>query len=75
MIAILTNSPSPRAYWGMLKKRAKEEEGFDEVLLHIKQLRLKSADGRFRLTDTANRQALLRLIQSVPSPRAEPFRL
>ncbi len=74
MIAILTDSKSPRVYWAKLKGRAKSE-GFDEALAHIEPLRLKSPDGRIRLTDTANRQTLLRLIQSIPSPRAEPFRL
>lgn len=58
----------------MLKARAKSE-GFDETLAQIEPLKLKSPDGRFRLTDTANRQTLLRLIQSIPSPKAEPFRL
>lgn len=57
----------------MLKARLRSDEGFDKS--QIEQLRLKSPDNRFRLTDTANRQTLLRLIQSVPSPRAEPFRL
>lgn len=60
--------------WSQLKERAKSE-GFQESLASIEPLKLKSPDGRFRLTDTANRQTLLRLIQSVPSPRAEPFRL
>ncbi|GAC1346489.1 MAG: BRO family protein [Ktedonobacteraceae bacterium] len=74
VIAFLTNSKQPRAYWGMLKGRAKTE-GFDEALVQIEPLKLKSPDGRFRLTDTANRQTLLRIIQSIPSPKAEPFRL
>src|SRR5207248_2536566 len=75
VIAILTDSPQPRVYWSQLKERAKKEEGFDEALVQIEQLKLKSPDGKFRLTDTANRQTLLRIIQSVPSPRAEPFKL
>jgi hypothetical protein len=75
VISILSDSKQPRAYWGMLKNRAKAEEGFDEALARIEQLKLKSPDGRFRLTDTANRETLLRIIQSIPSPRAEPFRL
>ena len=75
VIAILTDSPSPRPYWAMLKKRAKDVEGFDEALVQIEQLPLKAADGKFRNTDTANRQTLLRIIQSIPSSRAEPFRL
>ncbi len=75
IIALLTDSPNPRQYWSTLKARAKAEEGFDEALVHVEQLRLQSQDHRFRLTDTANRQTLLRIIQSIPSPRAEPFRL
>lgn len=74
VIAILTDSPAPRQYWSMIKTRAKTE-GFDEALVQIEQLRLQSHDNRFRLTDTANRQTPLRIIQSIPSPRAEPFRL
>ena len=73
VIAVLTDSPNPRNYWSMLKARLRGEEGFDES--QIEQLKLKSPDNRFRLTDTATRQTLLRIIQSVPSPRAEPFRL
>jgi DNA-damage-inducible protein D len=75
VIAILTDSRQPSTYWGMLKARAKSE-GLDEALIQIEQLKLKSAtDGRFRFTDTANRQTLLRIMQSIPSPKAEPFRL
>ena len=74
VIDALTDSAEPRKYWVALKNRAKSE-GFDEALAKIEQLRLKSPDGRFRLTDTSNRETLLRIIQSIPSPRAEPFRL
>lgn len=74
VIAILTNSPQPRVYWSQLKERVKAE-GFNSSLAQIEPLKLKSADNRFRHTDTANRQTLLRLIQSIPSPGAEPFRL
>src|SRR5205823_8966588 len=74
VIAVLTESSNPRNYWNMLKARAKNE-GFDEALADLAPLKLKSADNRFRLTETANRATLLRIIQSVPSPRAEPFRL
>ena len=74
VIEILTDSPAPRQYWSTLKARAKTE-GFDEAIAQIEQLHLQSPDNRFRLTDTANRQTLLRLIQSIPSPQAEPFRL
>jgi DNA-damage-inducible protein D len=74
VIAILTDSTNPRVYWSKLKERA-TSEGFEETLSQVEPLKLKSPDGRFRQTDTANRQTLLRLIQSIPSPRAEPFRL
>jgi DNA-damage-inducible protein D len=75
VIAVLVpDSLDPSSYWRTLKRRLKEEEGFDETAAQIIQYRLKSKDGKFRLTDTANRQTLLRLIQSVPSPRAEPVR-
>lgn len=74
VIAILTDSANPRNYWTILKKRL-EEEGFDEESFHIEQLKLQAQDKRFRLTDTANQQTILRLIQSVPSPKAEPFKV
>ncbi len=74
VIAVLTDSTNPRVYWAKLKERA-TSEGFDKTLNQVEPLKLKSPDGRFRQTDTANRQTLLRLIQSIPSPRAEPFRV
>ncbi len=67
VIVILTDSANPRVYWGKLKERAKSE-GFDEALAKIEQLKLKSSDGRFRMTDTANRETLLRIIQSIHRP-------
>jgi len=73
VIIFLTETKNPQSYWSVLKTRMKAE-GFDETL-HIEQLRLQAADNRFRLTDTMNRQAVLRLIQSVPSPKVEPLRL
>jgi len=74
LIGVLTNAPEPRKYWNQIKARA-STEGFEITLKEIVQLRIKSPDGRFRLTDTANRQTILRIIQSIPSPRAEPVRL
>jgi len=73
VIAVLTDSSNPRNYWTVLKKRL-GEEGFDEAFSQVEQLKLQSQDNRFRLTDTANRQTILRIIQSVPSPKAEPFK-
>src|SRR5690349_20975162 len=63
VITFLTESKQPRQYWANLKKRV-TTEGFDETLAQIETLRLKSADGKLRETDTANRQTLLRLIPS-----------
>lgn len=74
MIAFLTETTNAPSYWSVLKQRLKETEGFDEQV-HVEQLKLQAADHRFRLTDTMNRQAVLRLLQSVPSPKAEPFRV
>lgn len=74
VVAVLAESTNPQNYWSSLKRRLKAE-GIDEALIQIEPFKLKSSDGRFRLTDTANRQTLLRLVQSIPSPKAEPFRL
>lgn len=74
LIEVLTNSPQPRTYWNKVKARA-NSEGFEETLKQIIQLRLKSADGKLRLTDTATRLTILRIIQAIPSPMAEPVRL
>jgi len=72
VIAFLTGTENPQSYWAVLKNRMKAE-GYDEAL-RIEQLRLQAVDNRFRLTDTMNRQAILRLVQSIPSPRVEPLR-
>lgn len=74
VLAVLTESTNPRTYWAVLKTRL-DSEGAATTLEAIAQLKLQAADNRFRLTDTANRATLLRIIQSVPSPRAEPFRM
>jgi DNA-damage-inducible protein D len=73
VIAFLTGTKNPQSYWAVLKNRLKNE-GFDATL-QVEQLRLQAADNRFRLTDTMNRQAILRLLQSIPSPQVEPLRL
>jgi DNA-damage-inducible protein D len=74
VISVLVDTPSANNYWFMMKRQVKTE-GFDQTLNQIEQLRLKASDGKFRFTDTCNRQTLLRIIQSIPSPRAEPFKL
>lgn len=77
VIAVLTEQPTARGasnYWAKLKQRLKEE-GADELLTNCQQLKLKSKDGKRRLTDVADTEQLLRIIQSIPSPKAEPFKL
>jgi len=74
LVGVLTDSLEPRKYWNTIKARA-ATEGFEETIQQVVQLRLKSPDGKFRLTDTATRQTMLRIIQAIPSPRAEPVRL
>jgi prophage antirepressor-like protein len=77
VVGVLTDQSTPRnasTYWAVLKKRL-SEEGADQLLTNCKQLKLKSADGKRYNTDVANPEQLLRLIQSIPSPKAEPFKL
>ena len=77
VVGVLTEQSSPRSasnYWAKLKQRLKEE-GADELLTNCQQLKLKAADGKRRLTDVANTEQLLRIIQSIPSKKAEPFKI
>ena len=77
VVGALTDQPTPRGastYWAVLKKRLKEE-GADQLLTNCKQLKMTAADGKKRLTDVADTEQLLRIIQSIPSPKAEPFKL
>ena len=73
VISILTDSPNPRKYWSVLKTRMKRE--VSEFTTNCSQLKMQAADGKKYLTDVANTEQLFRLIQSVPSPKAEPFKL
>ena len=73
VIAILTESPNPRKYWSVLKTRLKKEGS--QLTTHCSQLKMQSADGKFYKTDVATTEQLFRLIQSIPSPKAEPFKL
>lgn len=73
IIGILTASPRPRKYWHALKTRLKREGS--ELSLKVGQLKMKSPDGKQYMTDVMNTEMILRLIQSIPSPRAEPFKL
>ena len=72
-MAFLTDSPNSCKYWSVLKTRLKKEGS--ELTTNCSQLKMKSADGKMYLTDVADTQQLLRLIQSIPSPKAEPFKL
>ncbi|MCH4147067.1 MAG: Bro-N domain-containing protein [Prevotella sp.] len=73
VIGVLTDSPNPRKYWSVLKTRLKNEGS--ELATNCSQLKMLSADGKMYKTDVADTEQLLRLIQSVPSPKAEPFKL
>ena len=70
--AVLTDSPNPRNYWKVLKHRLLKE-GYQTVT-NCNQLKLRAEDGRMRLTDVADTEQLFRIIQSIPSPKAEPFK-
>lgn len=72
VIAVLTDSPNPRRYWSVLKTRLRKEGS--ELATNCSQLKMQSADGKYYKTDVADTEQLLRLIQSVPSPKAEPFK-
>ncbi len=73
VVSILTESVDGRKYWNKLKQRLKEEG--NETVTNCHQLKLKAEDSKMRLTDVADAEQLLRLIQSIPSPKAEPFKL
>ncbi|MEY8610282.1 Bro-N domain-containing protein [Parabacteroides segnis] len=73
VIAVLTESDNPRKYWSVLKTRLRKEG--NETATNCSQLKMPSLDGKMRLTDVATTEQLFRLIQSIPSPKAEPFKL
>lgn len=72
VIQVLTDSASPAAYWRKLKQRLKEEG--NETVTDCHAFKMQAADGKMRMTDVADTEQLFRLIQSVPSPKAEPFK-
>ncbi len=72
VIEILTGSPNPQVYWRVLKKRLKDEG--NETVTNCNALKMPAPDGKMRLTDVADTEQLFRLIQSIPSPKAEPFK-
>jgi len=73
VVAALTESVNPRDYWYKMKIRVKGEEGFEPSTV-CRQLKMQAPDGKQRLTDCANTEGILRIIQSIPSPKAEPFK-
>ena len=74
VVQVLTDSDNARDYWFKMKIRVKSEDGA-ELSTFCRQLKLPAADGKQRLTDVANAESLLRIVQSIPSPKAEPIKL
>jgi DNA-damage-inducible protein D len=73
IVAALTESPNPQVYWRVLKKRLKDEG--NETVTNCNGLKMQAPDGKMRITDVGNVEQIFRLIQSIPSPKAEPFKL
>ena len=73
VVAVLTNSTNPRKYWSVLKTRLKAEGS--ELATNCSQLKMQSADGKYYKTDCLDTKGVLRLVQSIPSPQAEPFKM
>lgn len=74
VVAVLTDSSNPRDYWFKMKLRVKTEAGL-ELSTICRQFKMKASDGKMRMTDAADAKVLLRIIQSIPSPKAEPFKM
>lgn len=74
IIAILTDSSIPNRYWTDLKRKLSKDEGFVEVYDKIVQLKLTASDGKKYATDCASTETIFRVIQSIPSPKAEPIK-
>lgn len=75
VVAVLTESSNPRQYWSDVKRKMKDDEGADQLYSKIVQLKMESSDGKKHNTDAADLQGISRIIQSVPSPKAEPFKI
>ena len=73
VIAVLTDSPNPQVYWRVMKKRLKDEG--NETVTNCNGLKMQAPDGKMRMTDVADTEQIFRLVQSVPSPKAEPFKI
>ena len=74
VVSALTESANPRRYWSDLKRKITEEEGADQLYEKIVRLKLEAPDGKMRETDVADMAGIFRIIQSIPSPKAEPFK-
>lgn len=74
IVAVLTESANPAVYWRVLKKRL-IDEGADETVTNCNGLKMVAKDGKIRITDCTNTKSIFRLIQSIPSPKAEPFKM
>ena len=72
VVAVLTDSPNPQVYWRVMKKRLLDEG--NQTVTNCNAFKMQAADGKKRLTDCATTEQLFRLIQSIPSPKAEPFK-
>ena len=72
IVGVLSESPNPNNYWKVLKHRL---NGGSQLVTNCKQLKMKSSDGKFYKTDVADTEQIFRLIQSIPSPKAEPFKV
>ena len=72
VVAALTDSPNPQTYWRVLKKRLKDEG--NQTVTNCNGLKMIAPDGKMRMTDVADTEQILRIIQSIPSPKAEPFK-
>lgn len=75
IILALTESNNPRRYWSDLKRKIKDKEGEIELYEKIVQLKMKAPDGKMRETDATDMQGIFRIIQSEPSPKAEPLKM
>jgi hypothetical protein len=74
IIEVLTESENPQVYWRVLKKRLLDE-GSNESVTKCNGLKMKAKDGKMRMTDVADTETIFRIIQSIPSPKAEPFKI
>jgi DNA-damage-inducible protein D len=73
IVSVLTDSANPRDYWYKMKVRVKAEDGFERSTV-CRQFKMEASDGKMRQTDCSNTEGILRIIQSIPSPKAEPFK-